>query len=139
MPWTSPLHIVPAITQHVLPAFFPSWTPSSFVFVEAGHTPIADAFSPPGSLPHFLNSQQFFFTHCLLAVSAYILSPSSPMTFYNSKPRRLSREKAKIIHFRYLPIVGQIGTYPNYSLKRWRLPGRCCRRTSPANKAQTGV
>lgn len=49
LPWTLPPQKVPATIQQSLP-----WC--GF----AGHTPISFALIPPCSLPHFLNSQQFF-------------------------------------------------------------------------------
>jgi len=52
---------VPVSAQHALPAFLPEFVPSIFVSRVAGQIPSSATFDPPGSLPHFLNSQQFCF------------------------------------------------------------------------------
>jgi hypothetical protein len=52
---------VPATAQQHLPAFLPQLTPLTLPSIAAGQTPNSFTLAPPGSLPHFLTSQQFFF------------------------------------------------------------------------------
>ena len=54
-------HIVPAIFQQNLPAFFPLLTPWWVILVDAGQTPSSLDLLPLGSRPHFMYSQQFIF------------------------------------------------------------------------------
>jgi hypothetical protein len=69
VPWTLLPHSVPVKAQQERPPFLPPFTPSHLVSVEALHNPSSATFTPPGSLAHFLNSQQFcfivFFTEVL--------------------------------------------------------------------------
>jgi hypothetical protein len=60
-PCTLPPQKVPAIAQQARPPFFPEFSPLAFNVIGAGHTPNSVTFAPPGSRPHFLNSQQFSF------------------------------------------------------------------------------
>jgi hypothetical protein len=53
--------MVPLIAQQARPPFFPLFTPSARVSTAAGQMPISATLLPPGSLPQFLNSQQFCF------------------------------------------------------------------------------
>jgi len=64
VPSLKPSHRVPAIDQHILPPFLPPFSPSQEVSILAGQMSSSIMFSPPGSLPHYLYSQQFkcFFT-----------------------------------------------------------------------------
>jgi len=55
-----PIHFFET-TQHILPPTFPLFSPSAEISVATGHTPNLSAFSPPNSLPQFINSQQFTF------------------------------------------------------------------------------
>lgn len=59
----------PLIAQQILPPFSPPFSPFANVAIAVRHTPSFSAMIPPGSLPHFLNSQQF----CVLCT--FITSP----------------------------------------------------------------
>jgi hypothetical protein len=48
-------------TQQARPPFFPPLMPSESIATGMEQTPYCAIFLPPGSLPHFLNSQQFTF------------------------------------------------------------------------------
>jgi hypothetical protein len=63
---------VPATAQQIRPPFFPKFRPFSDVSSAAGHPPLSEIFTPPGSLPHFLNSQQFCLGFIRLVVSRFI-------------------------------------------------------------------
>jgi hypothetical protein len=56
-----PMQKVPATIQQALPAFSPLFAPWRLTETAAGHMPNSFALSPPGSILHFMNSQQFFF------------------------------------------------------------------------------
>jgi hypothetical protein len=68
---------VPATAQQIRPPFFPKFRPSNEVSSAAGHTFLPATCAPPGSLPHFLNSQQFclgfirFFVFWLILVPLF--------------------------------------------------------------------
>lgn len=60
-PCISPPQKVPVTAQHILPRQSPPFTPSPSPPKAAGQTPRWATSLPPGSRPHFLNSQQFSF------------------------------------------------------------------------------
>jgi len=61
VPSTFPPQNVPANFQQYLPPFLPLLIPSLGSLVAYGQTPSSLTLAPPGSRPHFLNSQQFIF------------------------------------------------------------------------------
>jgi hypothetical protein len=65
---------VPATAQQIRPPFSPKFMPSNEVSSEAGHACLPTC-SPPGSLPHFLNSQQFCLGFIRFFVLCFILVP----------------------------------------------------------------
>jgi hypothetical protein len=89
---TSPLHNVPATTQQLRPAFLPSWMPSSLCSTVAGQIPRSARCIPPGSLPHFLNSQQLS-----LSLLAAILPPDT-LALTNYIPQCISIVQTKKLH-----------------------------------------
>ena len=84
-PCTVPPQNVPATAQQIRPPLSPPLMPLLEVSVAAGQTPRSDVFAPPDSLPHFFNSQQFFFWHCcllpLLVLFIYRYSSSETWLF----------------------------------------------------------
>jgi hypothetical protein len=66
---------VPATAQQIRPPFFPKFRPFSEVSSVAGHPLLPATFAPSGSLPHFLNSQQFCLGFIRLFVSRFIFVP----------------------------------------------------------------
>jgi hypothetical protein len=72
---------VPAIAQQILPPFFPKFKPSSLASFDAGHTPRSAVFTPSGSRPHSLYSQQFSLglirlgLCCAIFLSPFLIKP----------------------------------------------------------------
>lgn len=61
VPWALPPHSVPVTAQQARPPFLPPLTPSVESSSAATQTPSSATRSPPGSLPHWRNSQQLSF------------------------------------------------------------------------------
>src|SRR3989339_2013843 len=93
VPWTFPPHNVPAITQQHLPPFFPLFRPFTTIIVAAGHSPSSATFMPPGCLPQFLNSQQFFLSAMHFSLSSHIFCHQQKSVYQFKKYKKSIFEK----------------------------------------------
>jgi hypothetical protein len=70
--WTTPLENIPATAKQTLPPFFPPFSPLKNSSAAARQIPSSATFSPPGSLPHFIYSQQFCFFETISIIPIYL-------------------------------------------------------------------
>ncbi len=70
--WTTSLENVPATEKQILPPFFPPFIPLKNSSAAARHIPSSATFSPSGSLPHFIYSQQFCFFETISIIPIYL-------------------------------------------------------------------
>jgi hypothetical protein len=70
--WTTSLENVPATAKQILPPFFPPFIPLKNSSAAARQIPSSATFSPSGSLPHFICSQQFCFFETNSIIPIYL-------------------------------------------------------------------
>ena len=70
--WTISLENVPATAKQILPPFFPPFIPLKNSSTAARQIPSSATFSPPGSLPQFIYSQQFCFFETNSIIPIYL-------------------------------------------------------------------
>lgn len=70
--WTTSLENVPATAKQTLPPFFPPFIPLKNSSTAARQIPSSATFSPPGSLPQFIYSQQFCFFETNSIIPIYL-------------------------------------------------------------------
>jgi len=69
---TTSLENVPATAKQILPPFFPPFIPLKNSSAAARQIPSSATFSPSGSLPHFIYSQQFCFFETISIIPIYL-------------------------------------------------------------------